>query len=80
MLPHQRDRIETFLNPDREPKGKGYNVIQSKLAVGSGGFTGKEVRMDDLAKATQAYNANRDKVRTLYEFRKKIHPSSLGRN
>jgi rod shape determining protein RodA len=41
LMPHQRNRIETFLNPDKDPLGKGYNVIQSKLAVGSGGFTGK---------------------------------------
>jgi rod shape determining protein RodA len=41
MKPHQKARIQTFLNPDSDPKGRGYNVIQSILAVGSGGFTGK---------------------------------------
>ena len=41
LMPHQRNRIDTFLNPDKDPLGKGYNVIQSKLAVGSGGLTGK---------------------------------------
>jgi rod shape determining protein RodA len=38
---HQKARIETFLNPGADPRGQGYNVIQSMMAVGSGGFTGK---------------------------------------
>lgn len=38
---HQKSRIDTFLNPDKDPRGKGYNVIQSIMAVGSGGLTGK---------------------------------------
>ncbi|MFA6570818.1 MAG: rod shape-determining protein RodA [Bacteroidota bacterium] len=41
LKPHQKNRIETFLYPDKDPLGKGYNVIQSKLAVGSGGLAGK---------------------------------------
>lgn len=41
LAPHQQGRIETFLNPGSDPRGKGYNVIQSILAVGSGGVTGK---------------------------------------
>ena len=41
LEPYQRDRIETFMNPGKNPKGKGYNVIQSILAVGSGGLAGK---------------------------------------
>lgn len=41
LMPHQKDRIQTFLNPGKDPRGKGYNVIQSILAVGSGGFAGK---------------------------------------
>jgi len=41
MKPHQKARIQTFLNPDSDPKGRGYNVIQSILAVGSGGLVGK---------------------------------------
>lgn len=41
LMPHQKGRIETFLNPGFDPRGKGYNVIQSILAVGSGGFSGK---------------------------------------
>lgn len=38
---HQRSRVMTFLDPMRDPKGAGYQVIQSKVAIGSGGMTGK---------------------------------------
>lgn len=38
---YQRDRVLTFLNPSEDPLGKGYHIIQSKIAVGSGGFWGK---------------------------------------
>lgn len=41
MKPHQRSRIEVFLDPNKDPKGRGYHVIQSTMAVGSGGFLGK---------------------------------------
>ncbi len=38
---YQRNRIYTFINPGRDPYGAGYNVIQSLIAVGSGGVTGR---------------------------------------
>lgn len=38
---YQRNRIYTFINPGRDPYGAGYNVIQSLIAVGSGGLTGR---------------------------------------
>ncbi len=38
---HQQKRIGTFLNPEMDPLGAGYNVIQSKIAIGSGGMLGK---------------------------------------
>lgn len=41
LAPHQQARIHTFINPEDDPRGKGYNVIQSVMAVGSGGFVGK---------------------------------------
>jgi rod shape determining protein RodA len=41
LKPYQRARILTFLDPDRDPLGAGYHVIQSKIAVGSGGLFGK---------------------------------------
>tara|TARA_Y100001970_G_scaffold98618_1_gene124047 strand:- start:1233 stop:2360 length:1128 start_codon:yes stop_codon:yes gene_type:complete len=41
LKPYQKSRILTFLNPDRDPLGAGYQIIQSKIAIGSGGFFGK---------------------------------------
>ena len=41
---YQKQRIETFLNPDRDVLKAGYQVHQSKIAVGSGGFSGKGFR------------------------------------
>ena len=38
---YQKQRILVFLNPDRDPLGAGYHIIQSKIAIGSGIFTGK---------------------------------------
>lgn len=38
---YQKQRILTFLNPDRDPLGAGYHIIQSKIAIGSGMFSGK---------------------------------------
>jgi rod shape determining protein RodA len=38
---YQRARIITFLNPGSDPLGAGYNIIQSKIALGSGGFSGQ---------------------------------------
>ena len=41
MHDYQRARITTFLNPESDPLGAGYNIIQSKIAMGSGGLWGK---------------------------------------
>lgn len=41
MYDYQRERVLTFLSPDRDPLGSGYHIIQSKIAIGSGGFFGK---------------------------------------
>jgi rod shape determining protein RodA len=38
---YQRDRLISFLDPDRDPLGAGYHIIQSQIAIGSGGFWGK---------------------------------------
>lgn len=38
---YQKSRVLTFLNPERDPLGQGWNIIQSKIAVGSGGLSGK---------------------------------------
>lgn len=37
MRDYQRDRVHTFLNPEADPLGRGYHIIQSKIAIGSGG-------------------------------------------
>ncbi len=41
LAPHQQKRIFTFISPDADPLGAGYNVLQSKIAIGSGGLFGK---------------------------------------
>ena len=41
LKPYQLERIFTFLDPDRDPLGRGYHLLQSKIGLGSGGFTGK---------------------------------------
>ncbi len=41
LKPHHQKRISSFLNPLSDPLGAGYNVIQSKIAIGSGGLVGK---------------------------------------
>ena len=41
LMPYQKDRIMVFLNPESAPQGAGWNIIQSKIAIGSGGFSGK---------------------------------------
>ncbi|MCK5120824.1 MAG: rod shape-determining protein RodA [Methylococcales bacterium] len=41
MRDYQRGRVLTFLNPEADPMGKGYHIIQSKIAIGSGGIHGK---------------------------------------
>ncbi len=50
LEPYQKSRILTFFNPDRDPLGAGYQIIQSKIAIGSGGFLGK-----GFLKGTQSY-------------------------
>lgn len=41
LRPYQKDRILTFLDPESDPLGTGWNIIQSKIAIGGGGFSGK---------------------------------------
>lgn len=49
LRPYQKNRVLDFLNPERSRLGSGYHIIQSKIAVGSGGLTGK-----GFVKGTQA--------------------------
>ncbi len=41
LKPYQKERVTTFLRPEEDPKGSGYQLLQSKIAVGAGGFWGK---------------------------------------
>lgn len=41
LKPHQQNRVKALINPDADPLGFGWNVTQSKIAIGSGGFLGK---------------------------------------
>lgn len=41
LKPYQQKRIDTFLDPNADPLGAGYNILQSKVAIGSGGLLGK---------------------------------------
>jgi len=41
LRPYQKERVTTFLRPEADPRGSGYQILQSKIAVGSGGFWGK---------------------------------------
>ncbi|WP_343560120.1 rod shape-determining protein RodA [Kiloniella sp. b19] len=41
LKPYQQNRVLTFLDPEKDPLGTGYNIIQSKIALGSGGVSGK---------------------------------------
>lgn len=41
LKPYQKDRLVSFINPDRDPKGTGFQVIQSRIAVGNGGMWGR---------------------------------------
>ena len=50
IKPYQRDRIFSFLNPELDPLGRGYQLIQSKIALGSGGASGK-----GFLQGTQSY-------------------------
>jgi rod shape determining protein RodA len=46
---YHRDRIRTFLDPEADPLGRGYNATQARIAVGSGGFWGKGIGDGDMS-------------------------------
>lgn len=50
LKPYQKDRLVSFMDPDRDPKGTGFQVIQSRIAVGNGGMWGQGVQ-----KSTQTH-------------------------
>jgi len=50
LQPYQKERVMIFVDPERDPLGSGYQVMQSKIAIGSGGITGKGFREGTQAK------------------------------
>ena len=77
LKPYQKLRILTFFNPDRDPLGAGYQIIQSKIAVGSGGLSGK-----GFLKGTQSYldflpEKHTDFIFTLFSEGTRIYRLSL---
>lgn len=63
LRPYQQQRIKTFFNPENDPLGSGYHVIQSKIAVGSGQIIGK-----GYGKGTQAHLGFLPEVHTDFAF------------
>lgn len=51
LKPYQQSRLTIFVNPDADPRGQGYQVIQSRIAIGSGGMMGK-----GYGQGTQSHN------------------------
>ncbi|KXK37173.1 MAG: cell cycle protein [Bacteroidetes bacterium OLB9] len=51
LKPHQQDRVNVWLRPEKcDPRGSLYNILQSKMAIGSGGFTGKGFLQGEMTK------------------------------
>lgn len=61
ILPqHAKSRIDTFLNPESDPRGAGYNILQSKLAIGSGQITGMGVLQGNQTQLGYLYPKSTD--------------------
>lgn len=63
---YQKERLLTFLNPGLDPLGAGYHIIQSKIAIGSGGFWGKGWLMGTQAKLDFLPEAQTDFIFSVY--------------
>ncbi len=61
VLPaHAKTRIDVFLNPDLDPRGSGYNIIQSKLAIGSGQLIGMGIKQGNQTQLGYLYPKTTD--------------------
>ena len=61
VLPqHAKSRIDTFLHPESDPKGAGYNILQSKLAIGSGQITGMGILQGNQTQLGYLYPKSTD--------------------
>jgi len=63
---YQKARVDTFLDPSRDPMGAGYHVTQSKIAIGSGGFDGKGYLQGTQAKLNFLPEKHTDFIFTLW--------------
>jgi len=66
LEPYQKSRILTFFNPERDPLGAGYQIIQSKIAVGSGGIFGKGFLQGSLSYLDYLPEKHTDFIFTLF--------------
>lgn len=64
--PYQKERVLTFFNPDRDPLGRGYHVIQSKVAVGSGQLLGRGYRKGTQSKLRYLPEPHTDFIFAVY--------------
>jgi rod shape determining protein RodA len=62
LAPYQRDRLTTFLNPAKDPRGKGYQQLQAMIATGSGGLTGKGYQKGSQAQGGFIPEAHNDMI------------------
>ena len=66
LKPYQKSRILSFFNPERDPLGAGYQIIQSKIAVGSGGIFGKGFLKGSLSYLEYLPEKHTDFIFTLF--------------
>jgi rod shape determining protein RodA len=74
VLPHvweklhdyQKERVLTLIDPDRDPLGSGYHILQSKIAIGSGGFTGKGYMLGTQAQLNFLPEKHTDFIFTMF--------------
>lgn len=64
--PYQKERVLTFVNPERDPLGRGYHVIQSKVAVGSGRLFGRGYRKGTQSKLRYLPEPHTDFIFAVY--------------
>lgn len=64
--PYQKERVLTFFNPERDPLGRGYHVIQSKVAVGSGRIFGRGYRKGTQSKLRYLPEPHTDFIFAVY--------------
>ncbi len=63
---YQKERVLTFFNPERDPLGSGYHILQSKIAIGSGGLAGKGYMMGTQAQLNFLPEKHTDFIFTMF--------------